>query len=259
MVQDNKKEIIEKGDKVFLFSPQDYERLSDQVDELSRLYRLVGDTLREYGYPTPADWQFSIIEEGAEALERLVRDDAKNHATRLRVQRYLTDSWIETALSGIPQELKNKLSEISSQIRNKREGLPLLKKDISFRERTILLDVQSLKDRLRESLTIEVPKQVLEDVKKMRETILSVRELESRGIYAKEAINRLSGEYLAPSLYPSLDDVTLLEKVFLRKHRTRDEVLASNPDYVLQIEKSTEELLKRGLYGITLPPASPIS
>lgn len=257
MVQDNKKEIIEKGDKVFLFSPQDYERLSDQVDELSRLYRLVGDTLREYGYPTPADWQFSIIEEGAEALERHVRDDAKNHATRLRVQRYLTESWVETALSGIPQELKDKLSEISSQIRKKREGLPLLKKDISFRERTILLDVNPLKERLRESLTIEVPKQVLEDVKKMKEAILSVRELESRGIYAKEAINRLTGEYLAPSLYPSLDDASLLDGIFFRRHKTRDEVLASNPDYVLQVEKQTEYLLKTGLYGVTIPPSTP--
>ena len=257
MVQDNKKEIIEKGDKVFLISPQDYELLSDQVDELSRLYRLVGDTLREYGYPTPADWQFSIIEEGAEALERHVRDDAKNHATRLRVQRYLTESWVETALSGIPQELKDKLSEISSQIRKKREGLPLLKKDISFRERTILLDVNPLKERLRESLTIEVPKQVLEDVKKMKEAILSVRELESRGIYAKEAINRLTGEYLAPSLYPSLDDASLLDVIFFRRHKTRDEVLASNPDYVLQVEKQTEYLLKTGLYGVTIPPSTP--
>ena len=255
MVQDNKKELIEKGGKFFLFSPQDYEQLSNQVDELSKLYRLVGDTLREYGYPTPADWQFSIIEEGAEALERHVRDDAKNHATRLRVQRYLTDSWIETALNGIPQELKDKLSEISLQIRNARERLPLLKKDISFRERTILLDVKSVKERLRDSLTIEVPKQTLEDVKKMREIILSLRDLESRGIYAKETINRLTGEYLAPSLYPSLDDSTLLEKIFLRKHRTRDEVLATNPDYVLRVEAATAELLKSGLYGITLPGA----
>lgn len=246
----------EKDGKLFFFNPQDYESGVSKLESLEKLYKRVGDLLREYGYPTKEDWQYSIIKEGSPALERLVAEDSDENARRLRVQRYLLETWREVALSKIPQELKNEVDKLPGELSRNSDGLPILKKDFSFRERTIYLDVESIKKRLREALTIEVPESIVQEAHKLKEIILSVRELEEKGLSARELLRSLVGEYLAPDSYPELEEKSLLLSVFLRRHQTREQLLLNNPDYVRLVEASTKELIEKGLYGITIPPKS---
>ena len=162
----------------------------------------------------------------------------------------------EVALSKIPEELKTEVDKLPRELSFYSDGLPILKKDFSFRERTIYLDVESIKKRLREALTIEVPESIVQEAHKLKEIILSVRELEEKGLSARELLRSLTGEYLAPDCYPDLDEKSLLLSVFLRRHQTREQLLLNNPDYVRLVEASTKELIEKGLYGITIPPKS---
>ena len=116
--------------------------------------------------------------------------------------------------------------------------------------------MESIKKRLREALTIEVPESIVQEAHKLKEIILSVRELEEKGLSARELLRSLTGEYLAPDCYPDLDEKSLLLSVFLRRHQTREQLLLNNPDYVRLVEASTKELIEKGLYGITIPPKS---
>ena len=258
MLDKSTTQLEERDGKLYFFNPQDYENGVRKLESLEKVYRRVGDLLREYGYPTKEIWQYSILHEGSPALERLVAEDSDENARRLRVQRYLLETWREVALSKIPEKLKTEVDKLPREINRLSDGLPILKKDLSFRERTFFLDVESVKTRLRAALTIAVPEKIIQESQKMRDVILSVRELEEGGLNAKELVRSLVGEYLAPDLYPELDEKSLLLSVFLRRHQTREQVLLTNPEYVSQIEAVTRESMKNGLYGLstTLPVKS---
>ena len=250
MLDNKDTQLIEKEGKLYFFSPSLFESRCNQIKRLSELYRKVGDLLRKYDFPTKEDWQFAIVDGGSEALYKLVEQDAIDNARRLRVQRYLLDSFREIALSKIPKELTDELQFFPREISNAKEGLPILKKDISFKERTILIDENAIQERLREALTIEVPEKIIQEKEKIKEAILAVRELEESGLNARELVRYFVGEYLAPDDYPTIDDKTLLLKTYTRRHPTRQELLITSPDHVKQVESATRELIKSGLYGI---------
>lgn len=224
------------GGKRFLFDAREYGILSAGVDRYAAKLKEARAILKKYDYPDTKEWQAAIIESGKDGLERVILEENDRQAERLRIPRYVAAQWRKQAVADTPAEMWEEVERYHLDLCNEAAKIPIQEGDITYKAGTPEMDTEAVKERLKFAFSKEITPQMQEEVKKFRDLIVRLRELDAMGINVRVLVPEFLGNRYAPSKYPPLDnELELLERIVQTRQQTAEQLLATNPSGYYQL------------------------
>lgn len=204
---------IEERDGVpFLFDPSRYGILCRQVDELENAYREIRELLVRYDYPVRAEWIHAIAKRGASGFSEVLIEDNEREAMRLKVPRHIAAQWKRTATQEVPAEVWDQCDQIREKIDRLSDGIPA--PSFGFTEKEgVVLDKESCKEIIKTACSYEISDQIKAEAETIQSLAKQLRELEFRGINARELVTK----YIEREEVPG--PLELYRDIATRRHR----------------------------------------
>lgn len=229
-------QIRDEGGKRFLFDAREYGVLCAGVDRYAAKLKEARAILKKYDYPDTKEWQVAIIESGKDGLERVILEENDRQAERLRIPRYVAAQWRKQAVADTPAEMWAEVGRYHLDLCSEAAKIPIQEGDITYNKAgTPEMDTEAVKERLKIAFSKEITPQMQEEVKKLRELIVRLRELDAMGVNVRVLVPEFLGNRYAPSKYPPLDELELLEGIMRTRQQTAEQLLATNPTGYYQL------------------------
>ena len=227
----NYNEIREEAGRRLLFDSTRYGQLSARLDELAGLLKEPRKVLEKYGFPCTQEWQKGLIENGVEGLEAAVVSETDKQATRLGIPAFVSREWRQQAVKDVPAEAWKETNAFANRLKSCSTELPVVEGDISYTEAgDPVLDAEAVQERIKIACSREVTPRMQEEADQLRDIIEQLRRLDAEGVNVQILIREFLGNRYAPSKHPSLDDLSLMERIRATKQQTAAELLATNPN-----------------------------
>ena len=208
----NYSSIVIKDGKRFLCDEHFQSRRCAQVEALEADLQAVRDFLTNGGFPSNEDTIMAVANNGAIGLQDALEAEATAQVKKSKMSDFVKASLVRFALSSLTEEVREQADHLSDRFHRDGDGLPVRSEDYFLKDGRIL-NGEAIKARVAEACRREVT----EDDIEMAETILTlaneIRELELRGINARELV----GKYVTTAEAPA--PLEIYRDIVTRRHR----------------------------------------
>lgn len=221
-----------KQGRVFLLDEATLNGRIENLPTVGQTFARPADLLRRYDYPTGPEWVEAVAFGGADALQEVILKENDAYSQRCGLPSFMARQIRKTAIQDAPQELWNEADAIRAEIARVTAEYGIARDEITVIEGGMAFDEDAIKAKIQDSITREVPEEILKEAEKIREIVPAICRMQDGGLYAIEVITTLCGNWLAPSQRPDLkNDLYLLSLLVERRHPSRQQVKASNPEW----------------------------
>ena len=223
--------IREEDGKRFLFDTQKYNRLSEQLKKYAGLLKEARALLAKYDYPDSREWQGAIMSDGENGLKNIILSESDAQAKRLSLPRFLAVQWRTKALADAPEEMFEEANSLYVKLNAAGEGLNIRPEDIKYNKaEEPSLNIPEREKRLAAACSLEITPQMRGEVEKIQALIPQLRELNEAGVDIEKVVVLFLGNRYAPSMYPALDELKILDAVRRTRKFTKKELYMSNKE-----------------------------
>ena len=182
--------IIKDGKKTYLFAEELFNEKTAQINRLQVAYNELRALLTAGKYPAEEVWIKAVAERGAQGLEKVLRESVYAEIKRLKIPSYMSQMYLTAAHDQVTAETWKRADELSAQIREEADGLPLETGDISVTDTGVFVDADAIAARVRLGCCLEVTAQMEADAAQIAELAAAVRCLELAGVNALELVKK---------------------------------------------------------------------
>ena len=201
----------ERDGTLYLYDESKKGILCHRVDELENTYREIRELLSQNDYPISPDWIHAVAHRGADGFQQIIIKDTEDEAKHLKVSLRIAEQWKRMAIQEVPQEMWGKCDSLHSKISGLSDGLPRLSYGYTDTE-GVTIDKESAEKEIKSACSCAVTDEMKADADTILTIANKVRELELKGINARELIGKYALRNDAP------DGLELYRDMATRRH-----------------------------------------